>query len=191
MFDSNEIAKQAKLRAAEIKADKNRRRKRWETAGIIFGICAMVSVVVIVIFPITNLPDNEYIFLNDEQTPIAAVPFPQIDENAKLYTGDEKEIIIPYIDNATISADTSEAIMVLFNPETNIYGFTFEISLKDTGETLYKSDLVEPGMCIENPKLSRTLTKGKYDAVLQIQFYELDNLILKNSAEVYFILLAE
>ena len=184
MFDSKKIAKQALLRINELEAKKNRRRTIQRTVSML-SLCAASVVIVFLIFLFGNLPD-EYIFIDDEPIPLAAFTFPQIDDNAVPYTGTEQSILIPDINNLIISPDTIEIPLILFNPNGNPYLFLFNIILDETEETIYKSDLIEPGMCIENPTLSKSLTIGEYRAVIEIHFYELDSFTFVNSISVLF-----
>jgi hypothetical protein len=50
MFDSKEIAHLALRRAAEIIAEKKRKRKLWITAGIYFGLFIMVLIIITMFF---------------------------------------------------------------------------------------------------------------------------------------------
>ena len=79
MLDCNEMAKAALRRVGEIKANRKRKRRLWEASGVLFSVCAVVSVLVIVIID----PPTDHISLYDEQAPLAAPLLP--DDNAKLY----------------------------------------------------------------------------------------------------------
>lgn len=190
MFDGKKIAKQALLRVDEIKAKRKRGRMMKRGAVAMLGLCAASVVIVLLIFPFGKLPDD-YIFLDDEKIPLAALPSLQADENAKQYTGTEQGFIIPIISDVTITADTHDVNIVLFNQKDNPCYFVFEIVIEDTEEAIYVSGLIEPGMCIENLMLTKTLAQGKYDAVLKIHFYELETLTSINGADVSFTLSAE
>jgi CheY-like chemotaxis protein len=122
------------------------------------------------------------------------------DENARPYAGDTSETTnssvdsiysIPRYDYITVSAGAPEIQMLLFNLEGNPCYFIFEIVLYDTGETLYKSNLIGPGMCIENFTLTQTPEKGEHKAVLKTHAYELDSYTEMDGEETLFILLVE
>ena len=186
MFDSKEIAKQARIRAKAIMEDNRRRRRQVEAAGMILSTCAVVLVCVTVIIPMMGPAGDTYINIDEEDPPFAALLLP--DTNAVPYdeikTREIPNVSIPFYDEVNVSADSRELKMILLNPEDNQYRFVYEIELDDSGETLYKSGLVQPGMMIENPKMSTELESGDYRAILKIRFYELTNLKPMNGADV-------
>ena len=74
--------------------------------------------------------------------------------------------------------------MALLNPEGNPCYFTFELVLKDSGETLYKSKMVPPGKAITKITLSRALPAGEYNATIKITTASLENGGAMNGANV-------
>ena len=102
------------------------------------------------------------------------------DENAGAYVEQTQEskpgVAIPGWGSLTIPADTEEVTVDFYNPESNkgYYYMTFELRLADTGETLYSSGLVQPGLHIQKITLSRGLPSGTYNAILHVQPYEMD-----------------
>ena len=94
-----------------------------------------------------------------------------IDENAGDWNGqtlpDKTEdapavgIKIPGYPSITLPKDQKTVNVALLNPEGNPCYFTFEIVLKDTGESLYKSKLVPPGKAITEITMSRALSAGE------------------------------
>ena len=74
--------------------------------------------------------------------------------------------------------------MNLMNPEGNPCYFTFEIVLSDTGESIYKSAMVEPGKTISNVKLNHSLSAGEYKAVIKISTSSLTDGTAMNGANV-------
>ena len=101
-----------------------------------------------------------------------------IDENAGDWNGgklpDKTDnapaagIKIPGYPSITLPKNQKTVNVALLNPEGNPCYFTFEIVLKDTGESLYKSKLVPPGKAITEITMSRALPAGEYDATLKI-----------------------
>ena len=116
----------------------------------------------------------------------------RLDESAKEYTGREPEdrsgtpgIKIPGYGTVRLPGNTTDVKMILLNPEDNPCYFIFELVIED--ESYYKSDLVEPSMCIEDLKLSKPLPKGTHTAVLKISTFSLDeSLSPMNGANVEF-----
>jgi hypothetical protein len=107
----------------------------------------------------------------------APAGLPQPDESAKPYAGAEPAMLtaegvqIPDVKSVTIPADTAEVRILLFNPADNDCGLAFAITLADSGETLYASGLLKPGMCVEDIALSKGLPKGEYKATLAVAAY--------------------
>ena len=83
--------------------------------------------------------------------------------------GDASEgIKIPGYPSITLPKDQKTVTVALLNPEGNPCYFTFEIVLKDTGESLYQSKLVPPGKAITEITMSRALSAGEYNATIKI-----------------------
>ena len=195
MFDSKEIARQALLRAEEIREENKLKKKRWTMASALTA-CAACVILVVIYFPLGMTP-NGYLTADADPMPLAAPVLP--DDNAVPFVmgeGDEptafiSEFTIPGYDSIRIPADTVDVNMLLINPADNPGDFTFEIVLKESGETLYKSGLVAPSMCIENVTILRPLPGGEHEAQLKINIYEPGSLIALGDASIDFILIAE
>jgi len=128
-------------------------------------------------FNISKHNDNpDTIALTEEPVPMAEFAPPVIDKNAKHFVGDNGYITIQYIHDITIPAETKNVPVFLFNPECNSCNLSFEIVLKAGSETIYSTDLLEPGMCVNEIALSRGLKAGEYDAILKIHAYTADGL---------------
>lgn len=89
---------------------------------------------------------------------------------------DSGGIAIPGWGSITIPAGQTEVTVDFPNPEANEgkYYLTFQLRLKDTGEVLYQSGLVKPGLHIQKITLSRPLEAGSYTAVIHVQPYKMD-----------------
>lgn len=128
----------------------------------------------------------------ENKTPDSAFE-PNLDSNAgetASNDGDSEEtdkpegIRIPGYPSITIPAGTTDIEMNLENPAGNPCYFTFELVLKDTGETLYTSKMVEPGKAITNVTLSHGLEAGEYPAVIKISTSSLEDGSAMNGANV-------
>ncbi|MCL2164173.1 MAG: hypothetical protein FWH55_07235 [Oscillospiraceae bacterium] len=166
---------------------------RVNTALALVLVCTVAIVFVVKTNPFSIGSPNMRIF-EDQQTPLSAPPTP--DESAEPYIEEEDEenhplYIRPDSGTVTIPANSDILHMVLINPDENDCWFVFDIFLKDTGEQLYKSGLVAPGMCIEDFRISQTFSKGKYDAVLKIHAYEFDSYASISGASVDFSIIAD
>jgi hypothetical protein len=116
---------------------------------------------------------------------IPLADFPPPDENAIAYSEDEaQETAWPYsliqfyerfCERVVLAVGSRDVRMALPNPSGNRRYFVFEVALEDTEETLYKSGLVAPGMCINGFALNRELQKGEHKAELIICSYDIDS----------------
>lgn len=100
-------------------------------------------------------------------------------------------VAIPGFGSMTIPANTKEVIGInLYNPEENDgwYYLTFKLSLLDeneqVSETLYESQLVPPGLYLQDITLSRGLAPGEYEAVMHVQPYRVADMSPTNNANL-------
>lgn len=63
----------------------------------------------------------------------------------------------------------------MVNPEGNQCYFKYEITLKDSGKTIYESDFIKPGTAVTNVKLNQTMENGVYDISISIVAYDLED----------------
>ena len=191
MFDSREIAREALLRADEIKAEKERRRSLMRITAL-SGACVVCAAVVVLAF-LMGRPPIDYVFIGDESVPLSAAMLPDI--SARPFNDGALEnslhFAVPGNGSITIPADTEEVKLTLLNPPENPCWAIFEIVLLDTGETIFMSGLVAPAMCIESITLSRPLAKGEYKATVVIRTFELESMTAMNGARVALDLIAE
>lgn len=69
-------------------------------------------------------------------------------------------------------ADEKTPLAVLDNVAANTVDMRYTISLEDTGETVYESQLLAPGMSIEAPELTRMLDPGTHSATVTGRGYD-------------------
>ena len=100
-------------------------------------------------------------------------------------------IKIPGYPSITLPKDQKTVNVALLNPEGNPCYFTFEIVLKDTGESLYKSKLVPPGKAINEITMSRALSAGEYDATIKITTTSVADGSAMNGANVETVLIVK
>jgi len=157
----------------------------------------LISLVVILLgvttfLIVSHMMEPPFQPLSDAPVPLAGGVILDLDTTAKEYTGAAPEnksgtkpgIQIPGYGSITIPANATDVKIMLLNPEANPCYFTFEIVLKDTGDSLYQSKLVEPSKCIEQITLAKALEKGEYSATIKVRTYELESLIAMNNADV-------
>ena len=150
------------LLAEELRDQKKRRRKKLNVVLLLVGVCVVAATLVIVISQ-TGLLKPE-IEIEDGQAPLALPDF--VEDSGILY---------PIIGNLTLTADETEAEILLQNPEGNTCNLTFEIILTDTGETLYLSESIAPSESLKEQKLTKRLPEGIYKAELIIRAYDPTN----------------
>ena len=124
-----------------------------------------------------------------------------IDENAGDWNGqtlpDKTDdapavgIKIPGYPSITLPKNQQTVNVALLNPEGNPCYFTFEIVLKGTGESLYKSKLVPPGKAITEITMSRALSAGEYNATIKITTTSLEDGSAMNGANVETVLIVK
>ena len=100
-------------------------------------------------------------------------------------------IKIPGYPSITLPKDQKTVNVALVNPEGNPCYFTFELVLKDTGETLYQSKLVPPGKAITEITMSRALAAGEYNATIRITTTSLEDGSAMNGANVETVLIVK
>lgn len=125
----------------------------------------------------------------------------EIDENAGDWNGqtlpDKTDdaaavgIKIPGYPSITLPKDQKTVNVALLNPKGNPCYFTFEIVLKETGESLYKSKLVPPGKAITEITMARALSAGQYEATIKISTTSLEDGSAMNGANVETVLIVK
>lgn len=88
---------------------------------------------------------------------------PPIDGNAV------GEISVPGYDSITFPANERDVEIILPNPSGNPCNFRFRMVLADTGETLYQSGIIPPGMAVKKITLLRELEVGDYNLEIHIE----------------------
>ena len=100
-------------------------------------------------------------------------------------------IKIPGYPSITLPKDQKTVNVALVNPEGNPCYFTFELVLKDTGESLYKSKLVPPGKAITEITMNKALSAGQYNATIKISTTSLEDGSAMNGANVETVLIVK
>jgi len=190
VLDSKEIARRALVRAEEIRAHRRIMTRIWEAVATLFGTGVLVTAALL-ISPLlhTGMPS---ILIGDDPIPLASSPIMEPGAIAYMEELESYGITweIPRIESITIPAGTRQVELTLVNPEGNPYGFIFEIVLKQTGERLYESGVVDPSMSVEKVELARGLAKGEYEVVLVIRALLPEDAEARQVASVDFRLIA-
>lgn len=107
-------------------------------------------------------------------------PFEEAAIAYKMPTGvaksdDPNSISIPGYGTLTMEKDKQEIYVALLNPEGNPCNFRYQIILKESGETLYQTKLIKPGMAITTAKIDKELAIGTYAITLLIETTSLED----------------
>lgn len=88
---------------------------------------------------------------------------------------DPNQIMLPGFSKLTMNAQTGQVKAALVNPEGNPCYFTYVIVLKDTGEELYRTGLLEPGTAVTEFTIEKDLAVGSYDVELRVETGQLSD----------------
>ena len=94
------------------------------------------------------------------------------------------EITIPGYNEVFFPAGERDVQIVLLNPDGNPCYFRFSLILSNTGEELYQSGLIPPGMAVTDVRLNRALDVGTYDLRIHIESFSLADRSTMNGADM-------
>ncbi|MCL1829158.1 MAG: hypothetical protein FWG32_06650 [Oscillospiraceae bacterium] len=160
--------------------------------GKVLTASAIILIGIVTYIVFISFGDQSVMRFDDSPMPLSGGVILDLDSNAKPFEREEPEnrsgsapgIKIPGYQSITIPASTDNVNITLLNPEGNPCYFTFELILEDTGESLYKSKMVEPSQYIGQVTLERPLAKGEYSLTIKIRTYALESLVEMNNADV-------
>lgn len=78
--------------------------------------------------------------------------------------------------NPVFSDGTAEGNLEIENVPNNRYSMIVQITLNDTGETIYDSGLIDPNYHVQMDVLDRDLEPGEYPATAVFYAYDMDTL---------------
>ena len=185
MPDNKEIAQRALALAEKKAALKQKYLKIAVSAG---GICAVFLFALITVYTLPLL----YIFpesLDSVQNNFDGLVFNEFVEDNEIPLAGFFAVGSGYSKYSEYTVAGGELGITLSNPEANAYYLTFEIALAETGETLYRSYMVAPGLSIEGVSLSELPEAGGYNAELIIRAYDLQDFseIKSEKSDLYLI----
>jgi len=123
-----------------------------------------------------------------------------VDPNAGEFVNPEQPpgVAIQGFGSITIPANTKKIVGInLYNPIENEgwYYLTFTLYLLDNNdevfETLYESQLVPPGMYLQDITISHGLSKGQYEAVMHVQPYLIEDISPTYNADLRLTIIVE
>lgn len=156
------------------------------TVAAVFG-CIAVLLVVLCFIPTTDKTESF-----TQRPPVGNVsaegsistPTQDSSHNSQINAPIEKDVVIPGWTQIFVPSNSTDVTTVdFYNPDSNAGCYNMAFELFVNGESIYRSDLIEPGTHINRITLSRTFLSGEYDAVLKVQPYRLDN-SPTNNAEI-------
>lgn len=154
---------------------------------ILILLVFVVIVVCIISMPKEELNNN--ILDNENSIEVQPSGEEKVDENKENIK--RNGIAIPGWATIVMPPNTKEVTVDFYNPIENkeMYYLTFELKVfNETNkeyESIYKSDIVNPGEHIKNIELTKGLEKGEYDAIVHVQPYKMDdNKTLTNNADM-------
>ena len=96
-----------------------------------------------------------------------------IDEPVAIKAGEmtnpnPENIRLPGIERIYAEAGDTHVNQLLLNVDGNAYNLQYTISLKDTGEELYQSKIIEPGYAVKEFNMNRSFEAGEYPIVIVV-----------------------
>lgn len=85
---------------------------------------------------------------------------------------DESSFSFKINSNPVFENGTAEGNLYIENPVVNAYDMRVEITLDDTGETVYETGLISPGQSIVRDALDVALGQGTYTATATIHAHD-------------------
>ena len=99
-------------------------------------------------------------------------------------SADAQSITIPGYDRVTLPANVQDVDLVLPNPTDNPCNFWYTLILEDTGEVLYRSGMIPPGMAVTEITLARALSVGNYSMTVLIETASVSDGVPMNGATI-------
>ncbi|MEG1993364.1 MAG: hypothetical protein RR048_00470 [Oscillospiraceae bacterium] len=102
---------------------------------------------------------------------VAADAFDNIDEGKFVYVVNK---------SIALKDGKSEANILIYNPKQN--GFNLSLKISVNGKSIYETGILKPNQYIENDVFNTELSKGEYDADIEVVAYDKDT---NEKQEVY------
>lgn len=141
--------------------------KALKTAGVVLGVLVVAAAALLVFKSCSSEPDavKPQSLLYDSNASEGG--WNKADTEAIIESLNEKVeagmINISMNTSPVFEDGTSEGNLMIVNDTSNLYPQIVEISLNDTGETIYKSGGIPVGSKIERAKLNKDLPAGTYE----------------------------
>lgn len=160
-----EVAEIARVRS------ERRRKKIKKYIGIILGVIVAISVILFFYERNHVVNDGSLSGIIVKEGIIPGYTKEQIEEILQR-KADESMFSFEINARPTFKDGKSEGNLRIANPPYNIYSIDVEIKLDSNNKTIFKSKMLKPNQYIENAKLIKQLSDGKYEATAIINAYD-------------------
>ena len=155
----------------------NRKKRQWIILAAVLVILAAAAGLFLTFGTRRENPDGKGIVL---------------EEGAEDWDGEMKDmsegqtgIKIPGYGEITVPAGETTWKITLANPEENTCYFKYTVTIDDSENPIYESDLIEPGKAVREFDVTEPLEAGDYEIHLNISAFTMDeSLTALNGADV-------
>lgn len=144
----------------------NRKKRQWIILAAVLVILAAAAGLFLTFGTRRENPDGKGIVL---------------EEGAEDWDGEMKDmsegqtgIKIPGYGEITVPTGETTWKITLANPEENTCYFKYTITIDDSENPIYESDLIEPGKAVREFEVTEPLEAGDYEIHLNISTYAMD-----------------
>lgn len=144
----------------------NRKKRKWIILAAVLVILAVAAGLFLTFGTRRENPDGKGIVL---------------EEGAEDWDGEMKDmsegqtgIKIPGYGEITVPAGETTWKITLANPEENTCYFKYTVTIDDSENPIYESDLIEPGKAVREFEVTEPLEAGDYEIHLNISTYAMD-----------------
>lgn len=144
----------------------NRKKRQWIILAAVLVILAAAAGLFLTFGTRRENPDGKGIVL---------------EEGAEDWDGEMKDmsegqtgIKIPGYGEITVPAGETTWKITLANPEENTCYFKYTVTIDDSENPIYESDLIEPGKAVGEFDVTEPLEAGDYEIHLNISTYAMD-----------------
>ncbi|OUN34337.1 hypothetical protein [Lachnoclostridium sp. An76] len=144
----------------------NRKKRQWIILAAVLVILAAAAGLFLTFGTRRENPDGKGIVL---------------EEGAEDWDGEMKDmsegqtgIKIPGYGEITVPAGETTWKITLANPEENTCYFKYTVTIDDSENPIYESDLIEPGKAVREFDVTEPLEAGDYEIHLNISTYAMD-----------------
>jgi len=147
--------------AEELEAQAKSRRAKLKIVTTFSACAACFGIFVSVYFSGALSGNGGYIIIDEAPIPLAAFAPTGLPNESTLIT-------VPVFGTLIVPVGETDTETGIINPNANAHYLVFQIVLKDTGQIVYTSEEIAPGMSTGNIRLSSLPPAGEHMAILTI-----------------------